>query len=39
VHVSSPRMINGARERPLRQVLTLKPGGGYAPGIVLRGSL
>lgn len=39
VHVSSPRMVNGARERPLRQVLTLNPRGGYVPGIVLQGSL
>jgi hypothetical protein len=33
VHISSPRMVNGVRERPLRQVLTLKPGGGYVQGI------
>jgi hypothetical protein len=39
VHVSSPRMFKGQRERPLRQVLTLNPRGGYLPGIVLRGSM
>ncbi len=33
VHVSSPRQVNGMRERPLRQILTLKPGGGYVQGI------
>lgn len=39
VHISSPRMVNGQRERPLRQVLTLAPGRGYVKGIVLRGSI
>jgi hypothetical protein len=39
VHLSSPRMVNGQRERPLRRILTLRPGGGYVEGIVLMSSL
>lgn len=34
VHVSSPRVFRGMPERPLNQVLTLRRGGGYVPGII-----
>ena len=34
VHASSPRMCRGFQEPALNQVLTLKRGGGYMPGIV-----
>jgi len=34
VHVSSPRLFRGMPERPLKQVLTLRRGGGYVPGII-----
>lgn len=39
VHLSSPRIVNGMREPALRQILTLKPCGGYVEGIRLRSDL
>lgn len=39
VHISSPRLVAGQPEKALRQILTLRPGGGYVPGIVLQGGL